>query len=50
MKQVVASLKSVSPYCQGRFHNEEKLEKESHDDYEKRTWRKRGTIEPNYFL
>ena len=41
MRQIVASLKSVSPYSQSRFHNEEKLEKEGHDDYEKRTWIKR---------
>lgn len=41
MRQVIANLKSVSPYSQSRFHNELKLEKENHDDYEKRTWIKR---------
>jgi hypothetical protein len=41
MRQIVATLKGVSPYSQSRFHNEPKLEKESSDDYEKRTWMKR---------
>jgi hypothetical protein len=41
MKQALASLESISPYSQSRFHNTEKLEKEGHDDYEKRTWRNR---------
>ena len=41
MRQIIASLKSVSPYSQSRFHNEPKLEKENHDDHEKRTWRSR---------
>jgi hypothetical protein len=41
MRQIIASLESVSPYSQSRFHNEPKLEKETHDDYEKRTWIKR---------
>ena len=31
MKQVIATLESVSPYSQSRFHNEPKLEKESND-------------------
>ena len=44
MKQVVAVLKSVSPYSQSRFHNEQKFEKETHEDYEKRTWKKRMHI------
>lgn len=41
MKQCIVSLESVSPYSQSRFHNEPKLEKESADDHEKRTWRSR---------
>ena len=41
MKQIIASLKSVSPISFSRFHNVEKLEKETHDAYEKRTWRSR---------
>lgn len=38
MKKAIVHLKSVSPYSPSRYHNEPKLEKESHDDYEKRTW------------
>lgn len=41
MKTVIATLQSVSPYSQSRFHNTDKLEKESADDYEKRTWMER---------
>lgn len=39
MKQCIVKLESVSPYSQSRFHNTESLEKEGHDDKEKRTWR-----------
>ncbi len=41
MKTCVAYLKSLngSPYSQSRAHEEEKTNKESPDDYEKRTWR-----------
>jgi len=39
MKECLVTLKGVAPYSQSRFHNTEKLEKEAHDDYEKRTWR-----------
>ena len=41
MKTFIASLESVSPYSQSRYHNTPKLEKESPEDYEKRTWRER---------
>jgi hypothetical protein len=41
MKECIARLKSVSPYSQSRYHGTEKLEKETHDAYEKRTWRNR---------
>jgi len=39
MITATASLRSVSPYGQSRFHNSEKLEKEGPDAYERRTWR-----------
>lgn len=39
MKRATFELIGVSPYCQARFHNTEKLDKEGHDDHEKRTWR-----------
>ena len=35
-------LKSVSPYSPSRNHNSPKKEKESHADYEKRTWREKA--------
>ena len=38
MKKAIVHLKSVSPYSPSRYHNTDKLEKESHDDYERRTW------------
>ncbi len=38
MRQIIARLKSASPYSQSRFHGEPKLEKETSDKYEKRTW------------
>jgi hypothetical protein len=41
MKTATVLLKSVSPYSQSRYHDTEKLEKESAKDYEKRTWRNR---------
>jgi hypothetical protein len=50
MKEIIVRLKSNSPYSQGRFHNAEKLEKESHDAYEKRTWNKRCHINKDGFV
>lgn len=44
MKTCVVKLSSVSPYSQARFHNTPKLEKESNDDHEKRTWRERLNV------
>jgi len=41
MKTAIATLKSISPYSQSRYHDTEKLAKEAADDYEKRTWRNR---------
>lgn len=41
MRQIIASLKSVSPYTQGKFHQTPRLEKESNEDYEMRTWKAR---------
>lgn len=35
------TLESVSPYSQSRFHEAPKKDKESHDEYEKRTWKDR---------
>lgn len=41
MKVCTAHLKSVSAYSQSRAHPTPKLEKESPDDYERRTWREK---------
>jgi hypothetical protein len=40
----------MSPYGQSRYHNTEKLEKETHDDYEKRTWLERAHINSDGFM
>ena len=39
--QAKAYLKSTSPYSQSKVITEPKLPRETHDDYEKRTWRHR---------
>ena len=41
MKTATATLKSIAPYSQSRMHATDKIEKESHDAYEKRTWREK---------
>lgn len=41
MKNYVATIKGVSPYSQGKYVTAEKLPKENHNDYERRTWRER---------
>jgi len=41
MKLAIATLKSISPYSQSRYHDTPKKEKELPDDYELRTWRER---------
>lgn len=37
----VVELEGISPYSQSRYHNTPKLNKELHDDHERRTWRNR---------
>lgn len=39
MKTAIATLTSVSPYSQSRFHDTPKLENEPSDKYRERTWR-----------
>lgn len=41
MKVATCRLASVSPYSQSKHYETEKKNKESHADYEKRTWRER---------
>lgn len=41
MKTASVQISSASPYSQSKFIQADKLPKELHDDYEKRTWRER---------
>lgn len=41
MKTATATLKSITPYSQGKYHESPRLEKEAPDAYEQRTWRER---------
>lgn len=41
MRTAIASLRGIAPYSQSRYHDIPKLEKESPDDHEMRTWRER---------
>lgn len=47
MKTAIASLKSISPYSQSRYHDSDKLNKEIPKDYEARTWRERLHVNPD---
>lgn len=43
MRQVTVTLESTAPYSQSRMHDEPKLDKETHDAYDRRTWREKCT-------
>lgn len=45
MKKVTISLRSLSPYTQSRQHHTPKLEKETADAYEHRTWMEKTTTD-----
>lgn len=47
MKTCIATLESITSYSQSRMHDEPKLEKETWDDYEKRTWRSKAHANDN---
>lgn len=47
MKTCIVEIQSVSPYSASRKHNEEKLEKEGADAYDKRTWREKCHYDAN---
>lgn len=47
MRTAIATLVGVSPYCQSRYHDTPKLNKENPDDHEKRTWRNRLHTDEN---
>jgi hypothetical protein len=44
MKVAVATLRSIAPYSQSRYHDTPKLDKERPDDYEMRTWAERLSV------
>lgn len=52
MKLAVATIKGVSPYSQGKYHQTPKLNegKEQADDYERRTWRERMHYDKDGFV
>lgn len=45
MRNVTVHLESTSPYSQSRMHDAPKLDKETHDAYERRTWREKSTYD-----
>lgn len=47
MKIVEVDLVSTAPYSQSRQHAEPKLNRETPDDYEQRTWREKCTTDEN---
>lgn len=49
MKTAIVTIKGVAPYCASRFHNTPKLEKETGDAYEQRTWRERAHFDEEGF-
>lgn len=47
MYRAICEIKGIAPYSQSRKHDEEFLEGESHDAYEKRTWRSKCNSDEN---
>lgn len=45
MKTYQVELESISPYSSSRFHGAEKLDRETNDAHEKRTWREKLTTD-----
>lgn len=53
MREVIAHLKSISPYSQSRHYTKDEvpaLAKERPDDYEKRTWKSRMHVSAEGFI
>lgn len=44
MRIATATLRSIAPYSQSRYHDTPKLDKERPDDYEMRTWANRLSV------
>lgn len=45
VNSALVTLKGMTPYSQSRKHETPRLEGESHEDYDRRTWRERQTVE-----
>jgi hypothetical protein len=50
MSIAIATLESISPYSQSRFHNVPREDKETADDHERRTWRERLHVNKDGFV
>jgi hypothetical protein len=46
MKKATVTLRSLTPITFGKFHQTPKLNKELHEDYERRTWREKTHYDP----
>lgn len=47
LRLCVVTVEGIAPYSASRAHEEPKLAKETHDDYDARTWRHKLTLGPN---
>lgn len=45
MRVLTATIRGTSPYSQSRAHETPKLAKETHEDYDVRTWREKCTVD-----
>lgn len=50
MKKAICKLKSITPVTFGRFHQEEKQQKELPDAYEKRTWKEKAHFNEDEYV
>jgi hypothetical protein len=50
MRNVTVHITGLSPYSQSRMHDTPKLDKETADAYERRTWREKMTTDANGFV
>lgn len=45
MRILTVNIRGTSPYSQSKIHETPKLAKETHDDYDQRTWREKTTVD-----
>lgn len=45
MRQVTVTIRGISPYSASRIHDTPRLDKEGHDDYDRRTWREKANTD-----